>query len=139
MTGLSCEPDPIFILAETIETGAVTYTPTVDEREHSYIEVVGPVDVVLEIVSDSSVTKDHKRLPAAYFNAGVTEFWTLDARRNACDLRIHRRELEAFQPVVSSDDGFQWSDVFGRAFRLERFTRDDGEPDFLLHIQPPVS
>ena len=135
---LSCEPDLSFALYDTIKSGAVTFTPTVDEREDSYIEIVGPVEIVLEIVSDSSVTKDLKRLPKAYFAAGVVEFWTVDARRGACDFRIHRRGETAFERMPLSEDDFQWSDVLGRAFRLERVKQEDGNPDFLLHVRPPI-
>ena len=38
-------------------------------------------DVVLEIVSESSVEKDYERLPELYGRAGVSEFWRADVRR----------------------------------------------------------
>jgi Uma2 family endonuclease len=43
-----------------------------------YIDVEGPPDLIVEIVSDTSVAKDTRRLPEAYFRAGVAEFWLAD-------------------------------------------------------------
>jgi hypothetical protein len=46
-----------------------------------FIEVEGAADLVVEILSDSSVGKDTRRLPEAYAKAGVGELWLVDARR----------------------------------------------------------
>ena len=45
---------------------------------------------MIEIVSDSSVAKDTRRLPAAYHKAGVGEFWLVDARGPETSFTIHR-------------------------------------------------
>ena len=135
---LSCEPDLTFVLGETMDSGAITLTPTADQSDDSFIEIGGPVDVVVEIVSDSSVTKDLVRLPKAYFAAGVAEMWTLDARGDRGDFVIRTRGESAYVPAKVGDEGYQWSDVFGRAFRLEKFSQTDGHPDYVLHARPPI-
>jgi Uma2 family endonuclease len=45
-----------------------------------YIEILGSPDLVVEIVSDSSVRKDTTLLRDAYWKAGVREYWLFDAR-----------------------------------------------------------
>ncbi len=56
-----------------------------------YIEIEGPPDLIVEIVSKSSEKKDTLRLPAAYFAAGVPEFWLVDARHKPLYFQIHHR------------------------------------------------
>ena len=63
--------------------GRVRLVPKASSETADYIEIEGPPDLIVEIVSDSSVCKDTKRLPAAYFAAGVPEFWLVDARRRS--------------------------------------------------------
>jgi Uma2 family endonuclease len=74
----------------------------------------------VEIVSDSSVTKDTRRLPAAYFEAGVREFWLVDARGADLQFQIHHRGKTEFQPAPTDEEGFQISTVFSCRFRLAR-------------------
>jgi len=45
--------------------------------------------MVVELVGDASVGKDRRRLPPAYFAAGVTEFWLIDARGPELEFVIH--------------------------------------------------
>jgi Uma2 family endonuclease len=93
-------------------------------NEGRYVEVEGPPDLIVEIVSDTSVDKDTRRLPDAYFRAGVTEYWLADARSGELFFRIHHRGATAFEPAPVDEDGYQHSQVFDRAFRLDG-TRDD--------------
>ena len=122
--GLSVEPDIVFISDETLAAGRVRLVPKSGGKPGQYVEVEGPPDLVVEIVSDTSVRKDTERLPAAYFQAGVREFWLADARNEPVVFRIHRRGPSGFQPVDPQPDGFQPSAVFKRHFRLDAH-RDD--------------
>src|SRR5690348_11984595 len=72
---LSCEPDVLFVSYESIEAGRVRLIPAVNGRPDDCLELEGAVDHVVEILSKSSVKKDTRRLPAAYFRAGVEEYW----------------------------------------------------------------
>ncbi len=64
--------------------------------------------------------KDEQRLPWAYFNAGVREFWLIDARKQPLVFQIYRRGKAAFLPVKADEDGYQRSAVFGCSYRLMR-------------------
>ncbi len=72
-----------------------------------------------EIVSDSSVAKDTRRFPKAYFKAGVRELWLADARHDPAIFRIHHRVHSGFVAVEPDAEGFQPSTVFGRRYRLD--------------------
>ena len=121
---LSVEPDIVFLSAEALDGGRARLVPKASARPGRYVEVEGPPDLIVEIVSDTSVAKDTHRLPEAYFRAGVAEFWLADARSGELFFRIHHRGAAAFEPAPVDADGYQHSQVFGRAFRLDG-TRDD--------------
>jgi Uma2 family endonuclease len=116
--GLSTEPDILVLRHETIESGRVRLVPTTDGSDSAEIE--GGPDLVVEIVSPSSVGKDTRRLPPAYFDAGVAEYWLIDARRDEITFRLFRRGDDRFEEVPPDADGFRRSDVLGRRYRLER-------------------
>lgn len=116
---LSCEPDVVFLTHESIESGRVRYVPKTGQTDR-YIEIEGGPDLVVEIVSDSSVSKDNVRLPSAYFVAGVREYWLVDARGDELQFQIHCRGNSVFEPVAARDDGYQRSEVFSRWFQLQR-------------------
>jgi Uma2 family endonuclease len=78
---LSAEPDVVVITHEAFDAGRVRLVPKATGEADRYVEVEGGPDLVVEIVSDSSVKKDTRRLPGAYFEAGIREFWLIDARR----------------------------------------------------------
>ncbi len=116
--GLSAEPDLIFLSKARLEQQEITFTSS---KADAFLEVQGGPDVVVEIVSPSSVIKDTRRLPASYFAAGVLEYWLVDARQeDGLKFQIHRRGKSSFQRVRADADGYQKSTVFGTAFRLHR-------------------
>ena len=118
---LSCEPDICLISWDSLQTGRVRYLPAPKASDPlDLLEIEGGPDLVVEIVSPSSVAKDTRRLPAAYFAAGVLELWLVDARGEDIKFTIHRRGRIAFKPAAADKDGFQRSAVLGRAFRLSR-------------------
>ncbi len=83
-----------------------------------YVAVEGAPDLIVEIVSDTSVVKDTRRLPAAYFEAGVQEFWLVDARKSEPMFAIHHRGAERFEPTTPDVEGFQFSEVLQCGFQL---------------------
>jgi Uma2 family endonuclease len=132
----SAEPDLVFISHRSIDSGRVKLVPKRSRKKGRYIEVLGPPEQIVEIVSDSSVAKDTRRLPSAYFAAGVPEFWLVDAREDELVFRIHRRGETAFVPRRPDREGYQRSSVLGQRFRLERHrdTRGNWQYD-LLHAE----
>ncbi len=115
---LSAEPDVVVLRHETIESGDVRLVPTSDDED--FVEIEGGPDLVVEIVSPSSIGKDLRRLPPAYYDAGVKEFWLVDARRVELVFRLLRRGESGFDEIDPDSDGFRKSEVLGRRYRLER-------------------
>jgi Uma2 family endonuclease len=117
---LSCEPDIVFVSYEALDVGRVKLIKQKGSKEDDFIEVEGAPDLVIEIVSKSSVGKDKKRLPPAYFKAGVQEFWLVDARSRDLSFVINVRGNRRFEAQKCDDEGFQYSAVLKRHFRLCR-------------------
>jgi len=116
---LSTEPDFMFIRWDSLETGRVQYVEW-SEGSDRYVEVAGAPDLVVEIVSHSSVYKDTERLPSLYFAAGVAEYWLIDARGGEIDFQLKTRGAEGWINAVPDADGYRRSGVLGGAFRLVR-------------------
>ncbi|QDT37149.1 Uma2 family endonuclease [Stratiformator vulcanicus] len=119
---LSAEPDILVVTYESIRNGDVKLHPPSNNRPGKFTLVEGPVALVVEIVSDSSVFKDKEKLRTAYFEAGVAEYWLVDAREEALQFDLLTRDPESSQYVERQPDenGFLRSDVLDAAFRLER-------------------
>ena len=118
---LSCEPDLCLISWDSLQTGRVRYLPAPKAADPlDLLEIEGGPDLVVEIISPSSVAKDTRRLPPAYFAAGVLELWLVDARGTEIEFTIHRRGRKAFRAVAADAEGFQRSAVLGHSFRLSR-------------------
>jgi Uma2 family endonuclease len=130
---VSNEPDCMFVSWEALESGRVKLVPRKKQPER-YREVSGAPEWVLEIVSDSSVTKDTQQLRRGYFQAGIEEYWLLDARQDEIDFQMFRRGRRGFT-AAPQRDGWQQSKVFGRAFRLERKQHSLGPWVYTLHVK----
>jgi Uma2 family endonuclease len=122
---LSVEPDVVVVSDDAFETGQVRLVPSAGGRPDRFVELEGGPDLVVEIVSDSSVRKDTQRLPAAYHAAGVREFWLIDARGAEVSFTIHRREASGYV-ATACGDGLCRSEVFGCDFRLVRSRNPHG-------------
>ncbi len=115
---LSCEPDVLFISYDSLDAGRVRLVPDHRRQAADAIEIEGGPDLVVEVVSPSSRSKDLERLPTAYYAAGVREYWIVDARSKPLVFEILTRGATAFEHVPPDDAGFRKSTVFGRNFRL---------------------
>jgi Uma2 family endonuclease len=131
---LSAEPDIVFLSHKTLESEKARLVPKATGAPGRFVEIEGAVDLVVEILSDSSVTKDTRRLPPAYFAAGVCELWLVDARGDEPQFQIHHRGQTGFGPVAPDEEGFQTSGVFEHRYRLERQTTSRGHWRFDLKI-----
>jgi len=129
---LSVEPDIVFVSNESLDAGRVRLIAKASGQPDRYVEVEGPPDVVVEIVSDSSVRKDKKRLPPKYWQAGVAEFWLVDARSGALHFRVFRHGDAAYEPAPRRDDGFQYSTIFDCWYRLVRRRNRHGRWQYTL-------
>lgn len=126
---LSTEPDGMYIANASLEAGLVRLTNGDDSPE-----VIGTPNMVLEIVSASSVEKDTVILPQLYWQAGIPEFWLVDSRADAPALEIHRRGRSKYTAVRPSADWVK-SAVFGKSFRLVRRVMGHGVSEFTLETR----
>jgi len=108
---LSCEPDGLYVAAETQAQGKVWFDPA---REKI---LFGVPDMVLEVVSPSSVQKDLKRLRPLYHQAGVTEYWVVNSLDHSPQLVIYQLSVNGYLPV-NAEEGWVHSQVLGASFRL---------------------
>ena len=132
---VSAEPDVVVITHEAFDDGRVRLIPKASGEPDRFVEVEGGPDLVVEIVSDSSVTKDTRRLPVAYFGAGVREFWLIDARGKELQFQIHRRGESSFVSAKQDSDGYQRSDVLDAWYSLERDRHRRGHWIYRLHLK----
>jgi Uma2 family endonuclease len=117
-SGLSCEPDLSFVSWRSFERGRVRLVRKA-HRKDRYVEVEGGPDLVVEIVSDSSVRKDRDILRSAYQRAGVTEYWLVDARPDPLRFEILLNDGRDFVPSAGLNEP-QRSSVLGSAWVLSR-------------------
>jgi Uma2 family endonuclease len=113
---LSTEPDATFCSWECLtQARAMLVKTTADDG----IEMRGSPDWVLEIVSDSSERKDAHVLAQCYHQAGVREYWLIDARGECIEFSVRHWQPAAF---VTAEPVADWhrSLVFQRQFRLTR-------------------
>jgi Uma2 family endonuclease len=125
---VSNEPDALFVSHATYRSGRLTFTPE-KGRPQSSKEIVGTVDWVLEIVSPSTRRKDTKLLRNAYFNAGIPEYWLIDAlvgEDAPVDFQILIAATGGYAPVEPNTEGWLTSPTFGCSFRLTRQRDEDG-------------
>src|SRR5262249_19657475 len=101
--GLSTEPDGIFFTREALERQLVQLV-----RGEQSLEIVGSPEVVLEVISHTSVKKDTKILPPLYWKAGVMEYWLVDSRNKEPRFTLFRRGPKGFA-ATRKQDGWQKS------------------------------
>ncbi len=123
---LSAEPDVMVITYPAIDEHRVSFIPKATGDKDRYVEIEGGPDLVVEIVSDSSVKKDTLRLPIAYYQAGVREYWLIDARGEELSFQLLRRGSAAFEPTPADADSYQRSEVLNAQYRLDRSRHQRG-------------
>jgi len=115
---LSAEPDVTVIFFDSVTSGRVRLVP--DAAGGDTVEIEGPPDLVVEVVSQSSEKKDLRRLREAYWQAGVPEYWLVDARGEDSRFALLRRDAREYAEVVPGPDGFVASPQLGVSVRLVR-------------------
>ncbi len=128
---LSTEPDALFVSYDAVSSGRVRW---VEGTEEGYVEIEGTPDMVLEIVSKSSVRKDTATLRELYRRAGIREYWLVDARGESPQFDILRHTTEGYV-AAESKEGWRRSEVFGREFRLTQQTDPLGHPQYTLEVR----
>jgi Uma2 family endonuclease len=129
---LSGNPNAVFVSNGAIKTGRVTL---VEGKEGGFVELLGTPDMVLEVVSDSSERKDNQTLFEAYYKAGISEYWLVDARGAEVEFHIYKRGAKRYTVTKKQPGGWVKSAVFGKSFRLVRGTDASGNPEFTLELK----
>ncbi len=132
---LSAQPDIVFLSFQAIDEGRARLIPKATGQEGRFVEVEGAADLIVEIVSDGSVTKDTERLPVAYFLAGVREYWLINARGQQFFFQIHHRGTDQFAAAPHGADGFQHSEVLDGDCRLDRNRHQRGHWVYELKLR----
>jgi Uma2 family endonuclease len=129
---LSTEPDVSFVSYAALQSGRVL------RREGSLpgiFQLEGSPEMVLEVVSATSVEKDTVLLRQLYWQAGVDEYWLVDVCGDALQFDILRRGPRAYTATRRQAGGWLRSAVFGRSFHLTRGTDPLGNPQFTLGVR----
>ncbi len=128
---LASEPDGLFVSEGSFDAGKVRL---IEGARAGYIEFEGTPDMTLEVVSDSSVTKDLEILFHLYWKAGISEYWVVDARGENLMFEIYRHSSQGYV-AVAKKAGWVRSEVFGKSFRLSRSLDKRGHPEFTLQVR----
>jgi Uma2 family endonuclease len=128
---ISSLPDGTFISEASLREGRVRLVPGAEE---GFVEVEGTPDMVLEIVSRSSVHKDTVELFQSYWEAGIREYWLVDARKEPLRFDIFRHTAKGYVPTRKLN-GWLKSAVFGKSFRLTAGDGTLGYPRYSLFVR----
>jgi Uma2 family endonuclease len=119
---MAAEPDIVVALDSSMDSGQVRPVPS-PKKPGSFRALEGAPDIVVEIVSDSSVKKDYDRRPPLFSRAGIPELWLIDARQEDLRFAIHSLRAGDYALVPPDADGWITSPRLGHAFRLVRWRR----------------
>jgi Uma2 family endonuclease len=130
-TNLSAIPDGTFILNKSLQSGRVRM---IEGAEAGYVRIEGSPDVVLEVVSTSSVHKDVVQLRSDYWEAGIREYWLVDARCEPLTFEILRYTAKGY---VAAPERAGWikSAVLRKAFQLTQRADILGHPLYTLSVR----
>jgi Uma2 family endonuclease len=128
---ISGNPDGLFFSNETLTSDRIRF---VEGAEKGIVEVQGRPDMVLVVVSDSSVKKDLVTLQQAYWKAGIAEYWLVDARQDPLRFDVMRHTVKGFKPSPKKH-GWIASSVFGKSFRLSATKGEFGYPEYTLEVR----
>lgn len=132
--GLSVEPDVVAALWESFEAGRARYSKSASGDGSPALE--GVPDLIVEIVSRSSVRKDTKVLPLLYARAGVPEFWLADARGSELRFSIQALRGGRYEAIAPDAQGWLSSPRLGGEFRLLRHPARHGHWRYVLEHRP---
>jgi Uma2 family endonuclease len=128
---ISGNPDGTFISHATLRSDRIRL---LEGKRGGYTEIQGSPDMVLEVVSASSVEKDYELLRKAYWEADIREYWLVDARKEPPKFEILRHTAGGYVST-RKQGGWVKSAVFGKSFQLSQNKDDLGHPQFTLAVR----
>ena len=126
--GISTEPDGLYFHWSAVESGRLKL---LDGADDGCVELEGTPEMVLEVVSRTSVRKDTVILRDLYWQAGIPEYWLIDAGGAIPKFQILRHTAEGYQAPEPTGAGV-FSGVFNRTFQLRQQTDPLGHPEFFM-------
>lgn len=129
---LSTEPDGMFVSYAALQSGRVR---RIERKASDYLELEGTPEMVLEVVSETSVHKDTEELRELYWHAGILEYWLVDARATTPRFELLRHGRKGYTSTRKQAGGWMQSNVFGRAFQLTQTVDPLGDPLYVLNVR----
>jgi Uma2 family endonuclease len=130
--GVSNEPDVMYVSFASLDAGRASLVPG---AEGGFVEVLGSPDMVLEVVSNSSVRQDTRELVEDYWRAGIAEYWLVDARGEQPVFDLLRSGADGYVRARRQSGGWLKSQVFGRSFRFTQSTDARGFPQYAVDVR----
>jgi Uma2 family endonuclease len=128
---LASQPDGTYVGRQSLESGRARL---LEGEKEGFLELDGSPDMVLEVVSAGSVEKDTENLRELYWQAGITEYWLVDARNDPLSFTILQWRTAGYS-AARKQAGWSKSKVFGRTFRLTSGPDDAGNPEYSLSVR----
>lgn len=125
------QPDGMFVSREAMATGQTRF---IAGKEAGFVELEGSPDMVLEVVSKSSMHKDTVLLRDLYWQAGIREYWLVDVRGDRLSFEILRHTAKGYTST-RSQNGWIKSNVFGKSFQLTRTIDAEDHPEYTLAVR----
>jgi Uma2 family endonuclease len=113
------EPDLMFCRWETLASGRAELKETKPGSGRS-VELVGTPDLVVEIISRSSATKDAVTLKERYALAGISEYWLIDCRRSTIRFDLLALRGQKYRVVKPNAAGARHSPILDAHVQLTR-------------------
>jgi Uma2 family endonuclease len=131
--GLGAEPDMMFVSFRSLATKRVRFAAG-ETTGAEATEMIGTPDLVAEVVSPSSEDKDTEKLMSQYYDAGIPEYWLIDARGGTIQFDIFKYGPKGYR-ASRWVDGWVKSKVLDRSFRLTRAEGKLGIPVYSLEVR----
>ncbi len=121
-------------LARSAREPAVLFVTTADHTRLTEERLVGPADLVVEVVAYESEHRDRVTKFDGHANAGISEYWIGDPRPGRGTLAGFALGASGYQPIPADSDGWiPWRVLPGFRFDPVRF--GEGDPDLLASLR----
>ena len=107
----------------------VMFVAKANEARNTPDRVIGPADMVVEIVSEDSVTRDTRDKFLEYQAVGVPEYWLFDSREGHHGVVAYALVGERFETIALAADGAVHSRVLPGFFIRPEWLVGDTLPD----------
>ncbi|HEY3787852.1 MAG TPA: Uma2 family endonuclease, partial [Urbifossiella sp.] len=104
------------------------------KRGHRDTELVGMPDLIIEVVNNSSVDEDTEWLMSKYWDAGIPEYWVINARSTPLRFAIYRRTAKGYV-AVRKQESWSKSTVLERSFRFVPGEKELGHATYEFEVR----